>query len=111
VAEGKMTTPQLTVLYRLEPGCLGPEGKAFIEEFCQFAMPLIAAQTASYMVWQLVPRYDKTLAEIEYSMSGKRLSESQGERVLAMYGASADAIVEQLNDQMTWLIDQFFGRF
>ena len=31
------------VIYRLEPGCLGPDGAQYITEFCQFAQPLVSS--------------------------------------------------------------------
>ena len=54
-----MSNMQLTVIYRVEPGCLGPEGATHIEGFCQFAQPLVAAHTPAFMQWQLQPRFDK----------------------------------------------------
>ena len=50
-----MSNLQLAVIYRVEPGCLGPEGAAHIEGFCQFAQPLVAAHTPAFMQWQLQP--------------------------------------------------------
>ena len=41
-----MSNLQLAVIYRVEPGCLGPEGAAHIEGFCQFAQLHEALQSS-----------------------------------------------------------------
>ena len=41
----KLPLPQdkkLTVIFRLEPGCLGPDGEDHVEEFCKFAEKEVA---------------------------------------------------------------------
>ena len=34
---------KLLVMYRIEPGCLGPQGADYVEEFCVFAKQKIKA--------------------------------------------------------------------
>lgn len=106
-----MSNMQLTVIYRVEPGCLGPEGATHIEGFCQFAQPLVAAHTPAFMQWQLQPRFDKKLAEMQCILAGRNLSSEQADRYFALQGTSADDLEEQLNFQLTHLIDQYFGRW
>ncbi len=106
-----MNSIKLVVLYRVEPGCLGPDGAQYITEFCQFAQPLVAAHTPSFMEWQLQPRFDKKLPEMQCQLAGKNLSTEQAERYFALQGVTADDLEEQLNFQLTHLIDQYFGRW
>lgn len=101
----------IVILYRLEPGCLGPEGREFIVEFCQFAAPLIASQSPAFMRWQLEPRFDKTLPEWQCHFHGKVISEAQAARLLAHFSTDIDALIEQLNEHLTLMIDQYFGRW
>jgi len=102
---------QIVILYRLEPGCLGPDGKAHIDAFCQFATPLLASQTAAFMRWQLEPRWDKTLPECQGFFDNRPLKDEQLARLLSHYHTDADALIEQLNEHLTLMIDQFFGRW
>lgn len=104
-------TTQLEVIYRLEPGCLGPDGAAYIEEFCQFAQPLVASQAPAFMRWQLTPRMDKSLPELQFTFAGRALNDSQAQRLLASYQLELDDLVEELNQNLTFIIDQYFGRW
>lgn len=101
----------IVILYRLEPGCLGPDGRQYITEFCQFAAPLLASQTPVFMRWQLEPRFDKTLPEWQCYFHGKLLNEAQAARLLGHFGADVDGLIEQLNEHLTLMIDQYFGRW
>lgn len=106
-----MSTLQFVVIYRVEPGCLGPEGALHIAEFCQFAQPLVAAHTPSFMQWQLEPRFDKKLPEMQCVLAGKYLTAQQVARFLTLQHTNADTLEEQINFQLTHLIDQYFGRW
>ncbi len=97
--------------YRLEPGCLGPDGAQYITEFCQFAQPLVSAHAPAFMQWVLTPRFDKTLPELQFSLAGRVLSDSQAERLCSSYQTDADTLVEELNHHLMLLIDQYFGRW
>lgn len=103
-------TPLLEVIYRVEPGCLGPQGKEYIADFCQFAQPLVTAHTAGFMRWILQPRFDKSLPEMQCTLAGRTLSSSQATRYFALYQADAEQLEMELNEQLTLLIDQYFGR-
>lgn len=101
----------IVILYRLEPGCLGPEGAGYINEFCQFAAPLIASQSPAFMRWQLEPRFDKKLPEWQVLFHGKPLNDVQAARLLSHFDTDIDALIEQLNEHLTLMIDQYFGRW
>ncbi|HHQ4480696.1 TPA: hypothetical protein ACSP1H_001176 [Aeromonas veronii] len=49
-----MTTPiekKLTIQIRVEPGCLGPDGKEHIETFCAAAAKIFAAVEPELVSW------------------------------------------------------------
>lgn len=56
----KMTTQpttekKLTIQIRVEPGCLGPDGKAHIETFCAAAARIFAAVEPELVNWTCCP--------------------------------------------------------
>lgn len=101
----------LEVIYRVEPGCLGPQGAEHIEDFCKFSQPLVTSHTAGFMRWILVPRFDKSLPEMQCTLAGRSLNPAQATRYFALYQANADDLEAELNEQLTLLIDQYFGRW
>ncbi len=102
---------QLEAVYRLEPGCLGPDGAQYIEEFCQFAQPLVSAHAPAFMRWVLTPRFDKSLPELQFRLGSRNLSEDQADRLCSTYQTDTDTLVEELNHHLMLLIDQYFGRW
>jgi len=98
-------------IYRLEPGCLGPDGAQYITEFCQFAQPLVSSHAPVFMQCVLTPRFDKSLPELQFSLGGRILTEAQAERLCSSYQTDADTLVEELNHHLMLLIDQYFGRW
>ena len=73
----KKTVPlekQLTVIARVEPGSLGPDGMDKIEDFCRYANHNMVSDGQRYTRWQIIPRYDKTLPEMEYYIQHKKLN-------------------------------------
>lgn len=101
---------KLQVLFRLEPGCLGPDGLHHIEAFCQFAQPQTEQVHGNVVSWQLVPRYDKSLAEIQCYLANRLLAQTQADKYLAMFALSTEQIELDLNDWLSQKIDQFFER-
>ena len=92
---------KLTVLYRVEPGCLGPDGKQHIDAFCKFA------ELVSRAIHEQSPRHDKTLAETQYKVGDKNLSHDQAARYLHMFGKQLDEFEEHLHDALASSIDEF----
>lgn len=101
---------KLTVLFRVEPGCLGPKGKDYIEDFCHFAGKEFAEVDADFVRWQIVPRYDKSLPETQYLLAGKQLTYSQACKYLALFGKELDDFEMHLNEKLSELIDEHLGR-
>ncbi|UAA40829.1 hypothetical protein KIH87_14700 [Paraneptunicella aestuarii] len=101
---------KLNVLFRVEPGCLGPNGIEHIEAFCKFAKKDIANLDSGYIRWVITPRYDKSLPEMEYKVRNKILTQERASKYLAMLDKSLDEFEEHLQERLAELIDQFLGR-
>jgi hypothetical protein len=99
---------KLFALFRLEPGCLGPEGKSYIEDFCVFAKAQDDA--LPYVHIEVVARYDKTLPEWEYSLASKRLSDKQLARFLALFDDNQSDFESRFEERLGELIEVFFNR-
>ncbi len=100
----------VVVLYRVEPGCLGPDGKSLIEAFCKFANEAFGTLFAQHVELLFVPRYDKSLAEIQYQYNGKNLSGEMAKKFFNAQSVEIDDFEEQLNDRLSGLIDTFLAR-
>ena len=100
---------KLTVLSRIEPGCLGPEGEDKVDEFCVFAQKEFGSMEVDFVQWEISPRRDTSLSEIEYMMAGKRLSRDMVVRYLKRFGENHDEFELYLDDILTHLINQFLG--
>lgn len=101
---------KMSVIFRIEPGSLGPDGKEYVQEFCHFAQTQLQACAKQYLIWQIVPRVDKTLTEIEFQLAGKMLNKNQAEKYLSLFGEKLMHFEEQLEDNLEAIINQFFGR-
>jgi hypothetical protein len=100
---------KLTVLCRIEPGCLGPEGEAHIQEFCDFAQKQVESIDADFVHWELVPRHDKTLPEMQYKINGKKLSHDKAEKYLALFKKELDVFEDHLHEKVAHLVDEYLG--
>ena len=56
---------KLSVIFRVEPGCLGPDGKRYVSEFCSFAQSELRSLDSDYIAWNIIPRKDKKLPEMQ----------------------------------------------
>ena len=101
---------KLLLTYRVEPGCLGPDGINYIKDFCKHAADAFINRHSNYVVYQFIPRYDKSLAEMEFSINNKRLSEEKASQYMSLFTQTLEGFEEDLQDQLTSLIDKFFGR-
>jgi len=98
---------KLTVIFRVEPGCLGPTGGEHIDAFCQFAHPKIATIDADYVSWEVIPRHDKSLDEIQYKLNNKSLSNKQARIYLEKMSKDLDDFEEHLHEQLVELIEEY----
>jgi len=100
---------KLSVTYRVEIGCLGPKGKNHISEFCRFAQTELRSLDSDYVVWNIVPRNDKTLVEMQYNVIGKQMNHAQAEKYLSVFNKSLDEFEGHLSDKLTSLINEFMS--
>lgn len=105
-----MTALKVTIVVRIEPGCLGPTGKDYVEEFCAFAAPVFSKINASFLNWQLTPRYDKSLPEIQYYLNSNSVPDEKAGQYLEIFGSNISSIEEDISAKLTISIDKFFQR-
>lgn len=101
---------KLTVTFRVEPGCLGPDGAEHIEGFCKFAKQAVVKLDSDFVRWVITPRYDKTLDETEYKTNNKKLDHDKAEKYVRAFGKELDDFEENLQDKLSVLIDEYLGR-
>ncbi|MDO6514418.1 hypothetical protein [Neptuniibacter sp. 2_MG-2023] len=105
-----ITQTHLTVNFRIEAGCLGPEGPAHIDQFCILAHKRLQALHSDFIDWNLTPRSDKTLPEIDYAISGKMLSRAQAARYFTIFDQHIEDFEAAVFEQLPIIIDQYFSR-
>ncbi|TQV81538.1 hypothetical protein [Aliikangiella coralliicola] len=101
---------KLTVLHRVEPGCLGPEGMKYIEDFCYLAQQEMVSLDSDFIIWDIVPRYDKSKAEIQYKVNDKNLTYEKASKYLEVFEKNIDDFEEHFNERLMQLIEDFMGR-
>jgi len=101
---------KLWVVFRMEPGSLGPDGQHYIQEFCEFAQVQLQASAKPYISWFIIPRFDKTLAEMEFQISGKKVPEIKAKQYLTVFGEDLSDFEDELDNNLEAIVNQFFGR-
>ncbi len=104
------TDKKLHVQFRLEPGCLGPEGDKLIEKFCKFAQQEMVTYHSEFALWEIMPRVDKTLPEIQYKLNEKSLDTSQASRYLKLFEQVLSSFEAELDEKLAMMIEKFFDR-
>ena len=101
---------RLTIVFRVEPGCLGPDGKQYIDEFCALVQRAFAQKTVGSVSWEIIPRYDKQLPETEYRLGERGFSRDKAQRFLAACGKDLDTLENKLNLALPRMIEQYLAR-
>lgn len=101
---------KLTVIFRVEPGCLGPDGLAHVEGFCKYAKQAVAKIDSDFVRCSIVPRHDKSLPETEYKVNSKNINQEQANLYLKAFDKELDDFEEGLQDRLAELIDEYLGR-
>jgi len=101
---------KLTIIYRIEPGCLGPQGSEHIQAFCVFAQKEFDALNMNYAQWKIVPRENKALPEVEYQLKGKRMAKDKTERFLQIFDENLSDFEQHMDQTLAQLIDDYLGR-
>ena len=104
-----MTLPKerkLTIIFRVEPGCLGPNGDKMIIDFCADAQIQIESDCIN---WQIEPRNNKNDSEIQFYIGSKLLPREKAEKYLSVLGISIEHVEAQLLENITELIEQYLN--
>lgn len=101
---------KLRVVCRIEPGCLGPQGRRHLARFCAFAEDALVVKTPGNMHWQIRPRHDKHTPEVSYQLLDKVPSDAQVEAYLALFGQCRVQLETELAEWLSILVDQYFER-
>ncbi len=101
---------KLALIYRVEPGCLGPNGASHIEGFCDFAQKEIEQLDAAYVLWTITPRHNKSLPEMQYSIGSRNISREQAERYAAALQKNLDEFESHLVEKLADLINAYMGQ-
>ncbi|QYJ84540.1 hypothetical protein K0I73_09600 [Shewanella mesophila] len=100
---------KLVILCRIEPGCLGPDGIDHIADFCRYANQALKGEGNHFVKWLPLPRYDKSLAEIEYSVGDKGLSRAQATAYLQVFNRDLAQFEEQFHDLLALMINRYLS--
>lgn len=101
---------KLAVTYRIEPGCLGPQGFNYIEGFCQFAEQNVQSLDADFIHWRIIPRHDKTLNEMAYSVAEKQLTQKQADQYLQIFSKTLEEFEDHIQDECIALMTQYMTK-
>lgn len=99
---------KIRLMYRVEPGCLGPEGVNHIEDFCRYANKHI--KSPYYAQFLFLPRHDKQKAERQYSVKNRNLSQAQAKVYFEHIDIEIEEFEEQLDELLSKTIDIYFKR-
>jgi len=98
---------KLTVICRIEAGCLGPDGINHVDEFCQFGQPLVAPIDADFVIWKILPRHNKEDPEMNYAINNKILDHAKAQKYLSLFNKELDTFEDHLHDKLAQIIDDY----
>ena len=101
---------KLSVVFRVEPGSLGPDGMDHVEAYCTLAQQELGVRLEHFVRWQFVPRYDKSKPEIEYGVGNKKITDAQAGKYLSLFEQDKEDFETDLVVGVAHLINVFFGR-
>lgn len=101
---------KLTVIFRIESGCLGPQGLSHIDTFCEEALKAFKQLHPTFMSWVITPRHDKSLPELGYSIGNRPLAREHAAKYLQHFDIGIDSFESDVFNQLPEMIDLYFGR-
>lgn len=101
---------KLTVIFRIESGCLGPQGISHVASFCGKALQAFNQLHPAFMNWKVIPRHDKSLPELSYSIGDRPLAREHAAKYLQHFDIGIDNFESDVFNQLPEMIDQYFGR-
>lgn len=103
---------KLTILYRIEPGCLGPDGDDHVDQFCEQAHGQLTQdpELLNHVVtWVIEPRRDKTLPEMQFKLISKVISHDQAETYLKAAGHELEDLEANFVQSITAQVNHYLG--
>jgi hypothetical protein len=100
---------KLTVIFRLESGCLGPDGSNHIDSFSSQAQKKFATIDSEFINWVIIPRHDKTLPEREYQINNKLISREMTEKYLKLFDRELNHFEQNIDEKIGQLINEYLG--
>ena len=97
----------LTLTFRVEPGCLGPDGISQIEDFCLFAQNHLSTVNSNFLLMKIIPRHDKSMPELQYQINNKTLSQNQVTKYLELFKKDTSSIEEDFQEEIAQLIEEY----
>ena len=101
---------KLVVEYRFEGGCLGPAGDNYVDGFCEFAKGKILSIEPGLVVLNVVPRKEKTLAEVQYKLVGRNLTRDQARKFFERFGKNIDDFEATIDDELVALVPLYMSQ-
>jgi hypothetical protein len=101
---------KITVICRIEPGCLGPYGADHVKKFCALGQKEFDKIDPDQVKWKIVPRFDKNKPEIQYKLNDRYLSQKQSIAYLKALGKDQAKFEEILFKQLGESVNHYFGR-
>ncbi len=101
---------KLVVVCRVEAGCLGAKGADYIDTFCEFAQKEYTGIESDYIIWQIIPRRDKSMPEMQYRVNNKNISRDQASKYLEVFEKRLDHFEDQMHEKLGSLIERHLGR-
>ncbi|MGI0119544.1 hypothetical protein [Zooshikella sp. RANM57] len=98
---------KIVILIRVEPGCLGPEGKNHVEPFCIYMQRHVASVHSDFAIWKIRPRHDKQLPELEYFLLNKKLTAARVEKYLHVFNLDLPHFEDEIHELLDQQIEQF----
>lgn len=100
---------KICITFRIEAGCLGPQGEEHIKEFCDSAQKIFKDMNKEFVIWHIVPRHDKNLPELEYTINNKKLNHDKAEKYLNVFNEKLNKFEENFQDKLANYIDEYLG--
>ena len=100
---------KLTIQLRIEPGTLGPDGKDHIEIFCEAANKFFTTIEPALVHWDLIPRFDKQLPEIEFFIGNHKLTQEQADLYLHRMNRERDELEELMYSLLAKLAERYLN--
>ena len=101
---------KITIVFNVESGCLGANGKDHIQEFCRFTKKQLEIMYSDYINWEVLPRTSISMPEIQYKLNDKKLDNDKAAKYLEIFDNNNNKFEIHLEDKIIILIEQYLGR-